>query len=472
VKIKGYRIEPAGVAALLREINGVDEAVVVPREAAFGAKQLVGFLRGDQRLSEAELHHAAARLMPDYMLPGAFSWVDEFPLTANGKLDVPALLTRLDAQRGAACEAQASDEVELRLAKFWRRNGARVGFDLDTPFDEVCDSLAMIGVMLDIEAAFGRPLPPSALVPPITIRSMAAAMRTPEPTRTRPVRAFYVAQPWNINPPPQAIAAALDDDGEWLEIGVPPTASSASAYDSVEAMGAILEAQVLAASERGPYTLAGHSFGGVLAFELARRLERRGEQVSRLVLLDSFLARRRTLLDRARVRLRSTLLHARGGPRDAWARLAKRGRPAFRKEKRNRAEQIRDRCLKAMFSYTPEPIGAPAVLVRCTRYKDAFDRPENSPFDLTSPWASLVDGLTIAEFDCTHAEIVLDPGWASKVADYLRAALKPVSKSVVLLLAQATLALGASVGLYTIDGLEDDVLAAAAMCAVDFPYVA
>jgi amino acid adenylation domain-containing protein len=421
VQIRGHRIEPSAVAALLRQVAGVEDAVVLPREAAFGASQLAAFLRGDGRLSEAELHAEAARLMPDYMCPAAFAWVDRVPLNANGKLDAPALLTALDGRRGAAGEAQACDELERRLVEIWRRNGARASFDLDARLGEVCDSLAMFGVMLDVEAAFGREPPPSMLAPSVTIRSMAAALRAPDPARTDPVRAFFVAQPWNLKPAPEAIGAALGGAGGWRELRVPPAASSDAAYDRVEEMAAILEAQVLAASRRGPYTLAGHSFGGVLAFELARRLEQRGERVERLVLLDALLARPRAPLDLARVRLRQILVHAREDPHDAWARTSRRTRVALGWAQPGRAERIRERCMRAMFRYAPRPIAAPAILFRCLRYALAFDRPENSVFGVTLPWAPLVGGLVVADFDCTHAQIVRDPGWASRVADYLRA---------------------------------------------------
>jgi len=192
-------------------------------------------------------------------------------------------------------------------------------------------------------------------------------------------------------------------------------------------MGAILEAQVLTASRSGPYALAGHSFGGVLAFELARRLERRGLRVERLVLLDSLLARRRPLLDVARVRFKQFLVNARDDPRGSWARAVRHARAVSGWERPNRAERIRDRCMEAMFRYAPGPIAAPAVLIRCLRYEVASDRPENSVFGQTLPWAPLVGGLAVADFDCTHAQIVRDLRWASAVAAYLRAAEEPRS---------------------------------------------
>ncbi len=417
VKVKGYRIEPAGVALLLGRIAGVEEAVVVPREVAFGAKQIVGFLRGDGRLSEVELHAAAVRLMPDYMVPAALAWVDDFPLNANGKLDTAALFSKLEAQRCGVFETQGYEELERELADIWRRNGSPATFDLDTPFHQVCDSLAMVGVMLDIEAAFGRELPISALILPVTIRSMAAALRAPKVARAEPARVFYVGQPWNMTPMPEALGAALDTSGPCLELRVPPAASSNFAYDSIEDLGEILEKQVLDASDGRPYTVVGFSFGGILAFELARRLERRGEKIERLLILDSRLARRRLWLGRVWVRFRQLLVYARRDPRQAWERVARRTRWMIGRETPNRAQQINRRALEAMLSYAPDPISVPTVFVKCMKFDDAFDNPKNSIYGKSIPWNKIVSDLKVVELNCTHAQIVHDPTWASKVAD-------------------------------------------------------
>ena len=420
VKVKGYRIEPAGVAALLKQIAGVAEAAVVPREAAFGARQIVAFLVGDERLDEAGLNAAAARLMPDYMLPAAYAWVEGFPLKPNGKLDAAALLAGLAAAREAGFAGEGADEAERALAEIWTRNGCRARLTPDTAFHEVCDSLAMVGVMLDIEAAFGRRLPAQALEAPVTLRSMAAALRAPEPDACGPVRTFYIGQPWNMAPAPEAIAQALGDLGAWREIRVPPVASSDAAYDSIEEMAAILEAELTAVSPDGPYILVGHSFGGVLAFELARRLVLRGEAVERLVLLDSVLSRRRTALDLAWVRLRQLLIHLRRDPRVAWARVARRTGLALGQAAPNRAEQISERALAAMFRYRPARIETPALFARCTRHSDPFDRWENSTYGKALPWAKVLRGLVTVELDCTHAEIVRDPAWTAAVMAHVR----------------------------------------------------
>jgi thioesterase domain-containing protein len=57
---------------------------------------------------------------------------------------------------------------------------------------------------------------------------------------------------------------------------------------SIEEMAAVFEPQVLAACPRGPVILGGYSMGILPAFELARRLEKRGREVPLLVSLEGF----------------------------------------------------------------------------------------------------------------------------------------------------------------------------------------
>ncbi|SFS42490.1 non-ribosomal peptide synthetase [Saccharopolyspora flava] len=91
VKIRGFRIEPGEVEAVLAEHPAVARAAVVARSRD-GQPQLVGYaVPGSARPEPAELReHLAARL-PEHMVPAACVLVDEFPLTANGKLDTAAL---------------------------------------------------------------------------------------------------------------------------------------------------------------------------------------------------------------------------------------------------------------------------------------------------------------------------------------------------------------------------------------------
>jgi amino acid adenylation domain-containing protein len=94
VKVRGFRIEPGEVAAVLREHPAVGECVVAVREDQPGDGRLVGYVvaaEGAAAPSAAELRAHAGTRLPAHMVPSAFVALERLPLTASGKTDLRAL---------------------------------------------------------------------------------------------------------------------------------------------------------------------------------------------------------------------------------------------------------------------------------------------------------------------------------------------------------------------------------------------
>jgi amino acid adenylation domain-containing protein len=93
IKIRGVRVEPAEVAAVLSRHPGVGACAVVARKMDSGENALAAYVVASRRDRDmaADLRSHLKALLPSAMVPSAIVFLDSLPLTANGKLDRAAL---------------------------------------------------------------------------------------------------------------------------------------------------------------------------------------------------------------------------------------------------------------------------------------------------------------------------------------------------------------------------------------------
>ncbi|MBV9108804.1 MAG: amino acid adenylation domain-containing protein, partial [Gemmatimonadetes bacterium] len=175
VKVRGYRVEPGEVEAVLRAHPGVAGCAVVPRDGA-GGVQLVGYAvpREGAAATADELRAHLRRHLPEHMVPGALVLLDALPLTPNGKVDRDALP---EPWGEASSEDQVAPRtpVEEVLAAIWgevlgrERVGANENF-----FALGGHSLLATRVISRIRAALGAEVPVRALFEAPTVAELAA----------------------------------------------------------------------------------------------------------------------------------------------------------------------------------------------------------------------------------------------------------------------------------------------------------
>jgi amino acid adenylation domain-containing protein len=117
VKIAGFRIEIGEIENALAQLLGVRQcAVVVTSEGR--RSRLIAFYSGRELESEL-LAQRLGRTLPDYMVPSAFHWRPELPVTANGKVD-RSTLAELGAVLGETGDRpRPSAPSERRVADAW-----------------------------------------------------------------------------------------------------------------------------------------------------------------------------------------------------------------------------------------------------------------------------------------------------------------------------------------------------------------
>jgi amino acid adenylation domain-containing protein/non-ribosomal peptide synthase protein (TIGR01720 family) len=113
VKVRGHRVEPGEVEAVLRSLGGVKEAAVVVRE-----ERLVGFVEGEGVEGE-QLRKQLRERLPEYLVPAAVVVLAELPRTAGGKLDRPRLPAKVEVERETAETEKPQGRTEELLAEIW-----------------------------------------------------------------------------------------------------------------------------------------------------------------------------------------------------------------------------------------------------------------------------------------------------------------------------------------------------------------
>ncbi|TYB42712.1 amino acid adenylation domain-containing protein [Actinomadura chibensis] len=293
VKVRGFRIEPDEVEAAVAAHPAVANVAVVARDDAPGGRALVAYVIAP---ALDGLRDFVRERLPEYMVPAAFVRLDTFPVGPNGKLDRRALPAPDYGGAAAGRAPRTPDEERLCAIVADVLGLDRVGADAGF-FDIGGDSISALRLAARARRE-GFDLTPRDVFTRQTVEALAG---TAEPEGDRPgfevllpIRTSGTRPPLFFVHPAGGLAWSYLQFQRHLGPDQPLYGLQARAFtrselpESVEEMAADYLEQVRSVRPSGPYHLAGWSLGGLVAYEMAVRLQDAGERVGLLALIDAY----------------------------------------------------------------------------------------------------------------------------------------------------------------------------------------
>ncbi|WP_228050002.1 non-ribosomal peptide synthetase [Tychonema sp. LEGE 06208] len=308
VKIRGFRIEIGEIEAVLAGHLDVSQVSVAVQLDASGNKCLAAYVvPGPGKILAANtLRSFLQKRLPDYMIPAGFVFLDALPLNPNGKVDRRALASqKWQSARVAPDQTIAvapRDKLELQVKQIWEQVLGINSIGIRDNFFEIGGhSLLAARLLAEIEKIFGKKLPLSTIFQSPTVEQLADILREPEWSSPSP--SMVVIQPGtgSYKPPLFCIHVLgrglefyrpllnhLEQSQAILGLSTQIMDEKLAPPNRVEELAAYYIKEMQVFQPHGPYFLLGVSFGGTVAFEIARQLDAKGEKVALLGLLDTY----------------------------------------------------------------------------------------------------------------------------------------------------------------------------------------
>ncbi|HEX4494362.1 MAG TPA: non-ribosomal peptide synthase/polyketide synthase [Thermoanaerobaculia bacterium] len=309
VKIRGFRIELGEIEEALARCPDVRRAVILAREDVPGDKRLVAYVVPRDTASAdplASFDPAGPRRflrerLPEYMMPAAWVVLAELPLTPNGKVDRKALPVPEGSRAGwSHASVPPRTEEERVIAALWGEalRLDRVGVQ-ESFFELGGHSLLLAQLHRRLRERFERELSVIDLFRYATVESLAAFLG---PLRQREITlppSLVELQPRGSKPPLflvhplsgelllyRHLVSSLGAEQPVYGFQARGFGDGLEPLSRVEDMASLYVESLLAFRPQGPYLLAGSSFGGLIAYEVASRLRALGREVALVALLD------------------------------------------------------------------------------------------------------------------------------------------------------------------------------------------
>lgn len=298
VKIRGHRIEPGEVEQALLLLDGIKSAVVLADE-----NFLIAHIVADSNIENIEdqilqWRETLTSRLPAQLIPHDFNLLEKIPTTLNGKINRKTL-SEYKTSKKLKCTAPRTEEENI-VASIWKESLNIENIDIFSDFFEMGGhSIKGVKVMVEIERHTGKRIPLSALFKYSTVEKFAKLLNTGTEIYSDclvPIKPsgnkvpLFIVHGAGLNVL-NFINLSKHFDDEQPIYGIQGTKPKGFEgwYESIEAMAAHYINAIVKVNPKGPYALAGFSFGGIVAFEMTRQLREQRKKVSLTALLDSYV---------------------------------------------------------------------------------------------------------------------------------------------------------------------------------------
>jgi acetoacetyl-CoA synthetase len=491
LNIRGIRIGPAEIYRVLDGMPEIVEAMAVEQYAADepGNARLVLLvvLRTGSALDD-ELHGRIRRELGRQAsaahVPALIIAVDELPTTHSGKRSARAARDALNGAASTNAEALRNPEclealrfhaaraavqrpawgggapapvspaaeedleaAQARITRIWEQAlGTAPIRPGDNFFDLGGESVAALRIIAELKKQTGRDIPLTLLFDAQTVASFAVAMQQ---IRAPLQRSLKLLRPGRSDRPLYIVhgfggtVMELRELSRQIEVPCAVYGVNARGFeaheeplDRVEDMAREYLREVRDMQPHGPYLLAGYSFGGLVAYEMARILQTQGERIGLLVLFDTCLHERcwpprawlEYFLRRTRIQVGARWRGGFGELRQPFQSLRSRWRrrwdtsvvlDAAADGLPEVVQRIQRSSLTAFNLYRPSPVRVPIRLFR----SDLSRSPLSDPYRI---WRPLAENVQVYDVPGDHREMIRPPSLSvlsSQLSACLQAAL-------------------------------------------------
>ncbi|WP_310482655.1 amino acid adenylation domain-containing protein [Chamaesiphon sp. VAR_48_metabat_403] len=303
VKIRGMRVEIEEIETVLMQHPDIQQAAVVGKNrstssTAISAEEqiIVAYIVPNRaEINIDDLRSFLKTKLTDYAVPSAFEILTALPLTPNNKLDRKRLPE--PSYRRSSVVAPR-DALELQLTQIWEKAlGVQPIGITDNFFDLGGHSLIALQVFAQIEQVWNKRLSWGILFESATIAQIADLIR--HDTVSTDWSPLILLRSGNSKPPLFCLHALggtlfgyydlvrrLGEDRPIYGLQSQGIDGKQQPLERIEDMASYFIRSIQTVQTQGPYFLLGYSFGGLVAFEIARQLAELGERVEFLGLVD------------------------------------------------------------------------------------------------------------------------------------------------------------------------------------------